>query len=153
MTIGIYSFTAPNGDCYIGQSRNIEVRYESHINQLRKGTHKNRLLQIGFNENVLTFKMEIACPINELNKHEQHLIDTSQSLYNINRKVGSVKCCVNRAHSAYIQSKIKELALKHSSEHKLFELIRDSGALLFSMRGMYRVASHQSNDVAGLASK
>ena len=44
MTCGIYVIIIDDLK-YVGASRNIEIRFWSHMNKLKKGTHVNKLLQ------------------------------------------------------------------------------------------------------------
>jgi group I intron endonuclease len=61
MTIGLYKITnTVNGKYYIGSSRNIVKRWNSHKNKLRRNEHKNLYLQASYNKygfNVFTFEI------------------------------------------------------------------------------------------------
>ena len=65
MTIGIYKIqNTASGLCYIGQSIDIELRLQQHLNNLRKGNHINKKLQEDFNESH--FSNFIFTPLEEL---------------------------------------------------------------------------------------
>lgn len=92
---GIYTITNKiNGHRYIGQSKNIYQRINSHKNLLRNHRHiyKNgqpSLLQKAwdkYGEENFEFKVLQFCSVTELNKNEQYWID----LYNTNRANGGM---------------------------------------------------------------
>lgn len=76
MTSGIYKIENKiTHKVYIGQSVNIEKRWQCHINSLNKGTHFNRHLQkswIKYGKDSFIFKIIEKCSSdkNELNKKE-----------------------------------------------------------------------------------
>jgi len=82
--VGIYKITnIINNKMYIGQSINMESRFKSHINSLKKNNHHNRHLQFAFNkygENNFKFEIIIECNINELDDNEIKLIHELNSV-------------------------------------------------------------------------
>lgn len=86
MSCGIYAFTAPSGNQYIGRSKDIPGRRRSHLNQLRKGKHCNFFLQRAFNKYgaaKLKFEILFLCEEDELVFEEQRLLDELRPVYNI----------------------------------------------------------------------
>jgi hypothetical protein len=58
---GIYKITnLKNGRIYIGQSRNVQVRWANHVNQLVSGSHSNSKLLQDFKEyGIKAFEVEV----------------------------------------------------------------------------------------------
>ena len=46
ITMGIYIITAPDGHYYIGSSKNLKIRYNSHCSNLRRGHECSRIRRI-----------------------------------------------------------------------------------------------------------
>lgn len=72
--IGIYKITnIVNGKCYIGQSININNRFDKHLTLLRNGKHNNKHMQSAFDKyGINNFKFEVIeeCEENVLNERE-----------------------------------------------------------------------------------
>jgi group I intron endonuclease len=97
MTAGIYRIqNINNGKCYIGQSKNLELRWQYHLIRLRMREHKSPSLQHDFNtwltENYTTmtpfpfvFEILLECDITNLTKYEETFIAALQPLYNTQR--------------------------------------------------------------------
>lgn len=77
--IGIYKITCiVTDEFYIGQSRNIEHRWEQHRKNWRVNLH-TRKMQNCYNlhgEDAFTFEVLELCTIQQLDILEQHYIDT-----------------------------------------------------------------------------
>lgn len=93
---GIYCFYNKEEDAYyIGQSKNIEIRYQKHLTQLRQNIHKNYKLQkawIKYGEEAFEFKILMEAPEDALNHLEDYYIKKFNSIskgYNI--QSGSMK--------------------------------------------------------------
>ena len=76
---GIYIIAnKKNGKVYVGQSKNITRRWNTHKMMLVKGVHFNPHLQNAWNLNGMkNFKFQILeyCPIEKLDEREQHYLD------------------------------------------------------------------------------
>mgnify|MGYP001569007320 FL=1 len=81
--IGIYCIqNIWDGKRYIGQSSNIEKRFQSHKNILRRNSHKNRHLQHSWNrygEGTFLFYVLKECGLDELDKQEREFIGLHKS--------------------------------------------------------------------------
>lgn len=95
MTCGIYAITfCGRNRIYIGQSKNIERRWEDHTTDLENGRHSNNKMRTLWRKfkNTMRFHILEECKPEELNKREQILIDVlfaehKQSVINIQRTV------------------------------------------------------------------
>lgn len=88
--IGIYKITCKvNGRVYIGQSKCIGQRWNSHINRLECGKHTNKDLQKDFNEfgyKEFIFEILEECEEDDLLKLETEYINSYNYSYNISKK-------------------------------------------------------------------
>lgn len=85
MTCGIYKIECViNNKCYVGSSKNIEIRFLDHKKALRNNTHYRRF-QNGWNkygEQNFIFEIIEECVIDELLEREQYWLDTLQGYAN-----------------------------------------------------------------------
>jgi predicted GIY-YIG superfamily endonuclease len=83
MKTGIYSMTCvPTGQKYIGTAIDWEKRIAQHISKLKRCKHKNRKLQLAWNERgaaAFEFKLVEECEINRLLEREQHWVTQTSS--------------------------------------------------------------------------
>lgn len=81
---GIYEiYNAVNGKRYVGQSIKLKQRLQRHLNELRRGTHKNKHLQSSWNkygEEKFCFEPIEYCDISDLDSREDYYI----GLFNCN---------------------------------------------------------------------
>jgi group I intron endonuclease len=78
-----------NGHCYIGQTKNLKNRKQSHFSSLRKNKHGNGHLQNAYNkygEESFVFESLLICEVLELTKYEQFFVDFLRPEYNIRKK-------------------------------------------------------------------
>jgi len=84
---GIYRITnSMTGEFYIGQAIDLIDRRGGHFYALEKGTHANHKLQAdysAFGAAVFSWKCELLCDVDDLDKEEKRLIDTLSPGYNI----------------------------------------------------------------------
>ena len=75
MNTGIYRIEI--GDYfYIGQSIELDKRKSTHLNNLRKGTHCNRMMQSVYNKyQNFSFKVMLNCGADQLDMLEQSALD------------------------------------------------------------------------------
>lgn len=91
---GIYKIVNTiNNKAYIGSSKNVALRYDLHLKNLRKGRHVNPALQKAFKKyGEAALKLEILeiCSEDELLTLEQLYLDLADfsNLYNISRNSG-----------------------------------------------------------------
>ena len=90
---GVYCifFASFRNKRYIGSSKNMRARLMSHLNKMKKGTHKNRHLQGLYKSwpNEARFYIVQECDEKEARRLEQVIIDFSpkNSLYNQDAQV------------------------------------------------------------------
>lgn len=76
--IGIYRIRRKEtGKCYIGKSKNINKRWECHLNQLNANVHHNLHLQHSWAKNgkdAFEFEIIEECSLEELDAREEHWI-------------------------------------------------------------------------------
>lgn len=92
-TSGIYRITCTaNGKIYIGSSINLRARRWDHFYKLKKGKHKNPILQAAFNkygESYFEFSVLELCGIDVLLAREQHYIDALLPKFNVCKVAGN----------------------------------------------------------------
>ena len=92
MKTGIYKITNPiTNDFYIGSAINIEKRWQTHRDTLKRKKHKNIHLQRAYDKENISFIFEILelCDKNTLIEREQSYIDNLKPKYNICRQAKS----------------------------------------------------------------
>lgn len=92
MNSGIYTITSPSGKRYVGSAVNFAVRWGTHRYRLRRGNHANCILQAAWNkygEDGMKFERILECPVDQLIRREQEVIDRMNPEYNIARVAGS----------------------------------------------------------------
>jgi group I intron endonuclease len=95
MTSGIYSITAPSGNCYIGSSINIEARWQRHRWDLKKGTHHALKLQRAYTKyECKEFKFLVLdeCTEGSLLALEQMYLTRYEPKYNTTLAIGIASC-------------------------------------------------------------
>jgi len=93
-TSGIYKIESKSKPdrFYIGSSYNIQLRWNSHLHELRKSKHGNDKLQKHYNkygESDLLFSIVLLCEIEHLILIEQYFIDFLNPWFNICKIAGS----------------------------------------------------------------
>lgn len=92
MSIGIYKITSPSGKIYIGQSVNIEKRFNQYKNLNKRGIGNylyNSLKKYGWEYHK--FEIIEECSIEQLNEREIHWINHYNSIENgLNIKEGGI---------------------------------------------------------------
>lgn len=81
---GIYKITNNwNGKVYVGQSKNIFFRKKQHFQQLEKGIHENKPLQLDYNKYKKYFNWQVIeyCNLDKLNEREKYWIDKLNTFY------------------------------------------------------------------------
>lgn len=117
------------GDCYVGSATNIERRWKTHRNDLKKNKHCNQYLQRAYNKyGIDAFKYEIfeICPVEYLLEREQERIDSGAFKYNICMVAGNscgrlasdeTKAKISAALKGHTNGNGK-IGFKHSEETK-----------------------------------
>lgn len=121
MSSGVYVITSSSGKQYVGSAVNFDKRFREHIGALRKGKHKNCLLQNAWNkygESNFTFSKIRLCEPEYLLIHEQRFIDKLKPAYNICKIAGN-HLGVKRSTKTKIRCRAAQLGKKHSEETKL----------------------------------
>lgn len=92
--IGIYKIEhLPTGNKYIGSSKQVEIRFNQHKNNLRKNKHHSSKLQSSWNkssEEKFSFELIEECKISELLEREDFYIqhfDSFKNGYNMTESV------------------------------------------------------------------
>jgi len=111
---GIYKITnIKNNKFYVGSAVNFKIRFQSHLNKLKRDSHPNKYLQNTYNKYGLNiFAVEIIELVkneNELLKREQNYLDQfyddQEMCYNLCPTAGSA---LGRKHSNETKKKISE---------------------------------------------
>lgn len=92
---GVYKFSTPESDSfYIGSSNNIGLRLANHKSQALNGKHFNTHFERWFNkyQDNIIFEVLCTCPVEYLQKMEQHCINTFNPNINKNKEVTNVAC-------------------------------------------------------------
>lgn len=107
--IGIYRIkNLINNKCYYGSSKNIEVRWRKHKNDLNKGKHVNKILQRAwdkYNSESFIFEVVEECAENNLLIREQEFLDLKPE-YNIGIKAKGGDNLTNNPNKKDIINKI-----------------------------------------------
>lgn len=86
MNSGVYYIKCLVSDrIYIGCSKNIKIRYNIHMGELRRNVHYNAELQKDFNiygEHQFILEIITLCSIEELRNKEKYYIDNLNPYYN-----------------------------------------------------------------------
>lgn len=92
---GIYKFSSPESDSfYIGSSKNLRMRLANHKSQALNNKHFNVHFERWFKKykgNII-FEVICICPIEYLEKMEQHCINVFNPNINKNKEVVNVPC-------------------------------------------------------------
>jgi len=102
---GIYAIECEDGRAYVGGSRNIAKRWCDHRYDLRRGTHKNRLLQkawLTFGETAFQFVVLEVVQNGDLEAAEQrHMtaLNTVERGFNLSPTAGSPRGVVHTAET------------------------------------------------------
>lgn len=133
---GIYVIVnTKNGKVYVGKSKDIRGRWQSHINDLNANRHANRHLQAAWNKygaTVFRFQKLEYCSIEQLDEREQHFIklysEKSMS-YNIVNAVNSTPHeFLQKAESEEIIHKARRARYEQKTdirETKLYQLLKN----------------------------
>lgn len=92
---GVYKFsTLDSNSFYIGSSNNIGLRLANHKSQALGGKHFNIHFERWFNKHKdnIVFEVLCTCPVEYLQKMEQHCINTFNPNINKNKEVTNVAC-------------------------------------------------------------
>jgi group I intron endonuclease len=83
MTCGIYKITSPSGNCYVGQSVNIEKRWMAHRYSVKKERHNRAFTNAVKKYGIDSFVFEILeeCSVDELTDREQFWMDKLKPKY------------------------------------------------------------------------
>ena len=93
MQCGVYAIlNVDNGMRYVGSSKNIEARGETHFSRLDQGRHHNYALQRAYDTcgDVWAFVVLEICRLSDLEHTEQKWLDRALRLgraYNLQHKV------------------------------------------------------------------
>ena len=117
--IGIYRIrNLVNGKCYYGSSKNIEKRWKTHKNQLRKKTHINSILRNAwekYGEDNFIFELVEECDKEMLIELEQHYLNLKPE-YNIGLKSSGGDNLTNNPNRNNIIKKMSEsLKIRYES--------------------------------------
>ena len=103
---GIYAiYRVGTDDCYVGQSVNIRMRWNTHRQDFKKHRHASKHMQRIFDkhgEGVFEFRVLEGCHINDLVDREQFWVDQLKPKYNSCAVAGS---CLGYKHSEETREK------------------------------------------------
>ena len=118
---GIYRIVnTQNGKFYVGSAVNLHGRWRSHLSDLRREDHADRILQdawLKYGEDALRFEvLELVADRAVLLTREQYYLDTLEPPYNLSRVAGSPMAGLR--HSEDTIRKMKErLREIHRNRH------------------------------------
>lgn len=114
MICGVYSITClVSGKAYVGSSRDIRSRWNTHKCELRAGTHHCRALQLSWlkhGEQQFEFRVLQEVCESSLLEIEQNYLDTGKYVYNSAQRVNSPSLLsrqIARKHAKEVLSKIE----------------------------------------------
>lgn len=115
--VGIYKITnIKNDKVYVGSSKDIEKRWNQHVNSLKNNTHHSSKLQRSYNKtkdkSIFQFEVIEETTEDELKKREQYYIDLYDSFnsgYNCSAEVDNLK---------YTEKYVSELNKKRIVKHE-----------------------------------
>ena len=121
MNTGIYRIEI--GDYfYIGQSIELDKRKSTHLNNLRKGTHCNRMMQSVYNKyQNFSFKVMLNCGADQLDMLEQSALDVcygDEDCMNLTKD--AISPMLGRTHTLEARKNMSAAGLgrKFTPEHK-----------------------------------
>lgn len=106
---------------YVGSSKDLDVRWRTHLARLRKDNHHSKILQYHYNkygENDLTFSILFYCEISDLFKYEQMLLDYFNPYLNVFKTAGSALGMVYGQETREKMSKAQTGRIKSIEECK-----------------------------------
>ena len=140
VTSGIYKISNNlNKKIYIGSSKNILARWDSHMKTLNKGNHSCRHLQNFFNKyNDIMFTFEILeeCDEKMLFEREQYYLDTispfNSNGFNMARKAGAPQLAATQTGKLRLSKKRTIGFLQYDLSGKFIK--RHNSAKLLGLR-------------------
>lgn len=115
---------------YVGSSKNIYYRWQTHKRQLRNNTHLSKYMQNAWNkygESTFIFSILEECEVNELIHREQFWLDRLQPKFNtckIAYNNGGLMLGRKQSPEAIEKMRRAKLGKKHTLEH--IEKVRQS---------------------------
>lgn len=116
MTIGIYRlcFSGTNS-CYIGQSINIEKRYEHHLSSFITGKANSKMMEAYNRYGVPSLEILCECAVEELNTAENEAIELFDSVnngFNVLKHAGDIPKSYGEHHpkSKYTNNQVLQVA-------------------------------------------
>jgi hypothetical protein len=84
-TVGIYKIVSPDGKTYVGSSKNLKHRIETHFSLLKKGKHYSKSMQQQWEVNALGFQSVVLeeCDDIKLTERERYWASQFPILHNI----------------------------------------------------------------------
>ena len=164
MSIGIYKYENKiNGHIYIGQSTNIEKRYQQHLYDSKKRPELGTGIDVAINKYGIenfTFEIIELCDIKSLDEKERYWIKKYDSFNNgYNRTPGGSSLKGEEHGRAILTEKevweIRELYGKRVKRGDVFKLFKDTG---ITERGFLKIWNCETwpevhNDVYTLENK
>ncbi len=149
MTIGIYKLNFSNGDFYIGQSKNIENRYSTHVCKLKGGIAPSKLQNAYKVAGLPVLEIICECLVSELDKIEAEAIEifdaVHKGLNTFSRRHGGITESALRIHgnSQYTEEQIKAvLLLLSAGMHSLLDISNGTGVSGFVVQNISAGRSH-----------
>lgn len=120
---GIYKIIINDYYIYIGQSIDIEKRWNGHLNELKRNKHYNKKLQNVFNKYPNTIKFEIIeeCGESKLDEREMFYIEQFKSYntdYGLNMSIGGECVCRKYKTKEEARAALSKSRREHYNTHK-----------------------------------
>lgn len=84
-TVGIYKIVSPDGKIYVGSTKNLKHRIETHFSLLKKGKHYSKTMQQQWEINSIGFQYDVLeeCIEQRLTERERYWASQFADLHNI----------------------------------------------------------------------
>lgn len=135
-----------SGDCYVGSSVNVNKRWRSHVNYLKRGNHQSIKFQRAWDkygiDAFLWEVIEVVADEAVLLGREQFYLDTLRPQYNMTLTVGTT--FRHRKHSPETIAKMREAAVRRNQDPAYIEKLRQANAGRNNWTGKHLSDEHRA---------
>lgn len=139
--IGVYLLQFGSGASYVGQSINVNKRFNNHISQLRNGTHSNHRITAEYEEHGFPqFRLLQECLEEELDTIEQEFITKLNPALNIMK--------ISHNSPEYYGENVNGSLLTNEEYLSIFRCLQDPRLSLNDVANMHDVGYTLVNNIA-----